>query len=168
MILPQEEAIVLAPGHFGHTEAAHASVHFRLLASGIQQLQKELGETKSPPAGFFCLTVAPSAPNQPAPEIPDLIRRIVALLAGGDVLLFRRPELYHMTALVNRHTQEPVRFVGGLSLVIRAFEDIYANHQGSKLSGGPRTSLRRKRSHQGLPLSNGGRRSAGIAEECLR
>jgi len=128
-----KKAIVLAPGHFGHTEAAHASVHFRLLASAIQELQKDLGEAKSPPSGFFCLTVAPPAPDQPAPEIPDLLRRIDALLAGGDVLLFRRPELYHMTALVNRHTQEPVRFVGGLSLVIRAFEDIYANLQGKLL-----------------------------------
>ena len=60
-----------------------------------------------------------------------MLRRIDALLAaGGDVLLFRKPELYHMTALVNRHTQAPVRFVGGLSLMIRAFEDIYANLEG--------------------------------------
>src|SRR6266853_6796436 len=66
------------------------------------ELRKELGETKSAPAGFFCLTVAPFAPNEPAPEIPDLLRRINSLLdAGGEVLLFRKPELYHMTALVN-------------------------------------------------------------------
>jgi hypothetical protein len=126
-----KKAIVLAPGYFGHTDPAHSNVHLRLLASAIQELQKDLGDTKSPPAGFFCLTVAPFAPDKPAPELPDLLRRIDALLAaGGDVLLFRRPELYHMTALVNRHTQEPVRFVGGLSMMIRAFEDIYANLEG--------------------------------------
>ena len=38
-----------------------------------------------------------------------------------------------MTALVNRHTQAPVRFVGGLSMVIRAFEDIYGNLEGKLL-----------------------------------
>lgn len=38
-----------------------------------------------------------------------------------------------MTALVNRHTQAPVRFAGGLSMVIRAFEDIYGNLQGKLL-----------------------------------
>ncbi len=128
-----KKAIVLAPGHFGHTDPAHSSVHFRLLASAIQELQRDLGETKSPPAGFFCLTVAPSRPDEPVQEISDLLRRIDALLVGGDVLLFRKPELYHVTALVNRHTQEPVRFVGGLSMMIRAFEDIYANLEGKLL-----------------------------------
>ena len=129
-----KKAVVLAPGYFGHTDALHSQVHTRLLASGIQELQKELGETNSITAGFFCLTVAPFTPNEPAPEIPDLLRRIDALLAaGGNVLLFRRVELYHMTALVNRHTKAPVRFVAGLSLMIRASEDAYGNLEGRRL-----------------------------------
>jgi hypothetical protein len=50
--------------------------------------------------------------------MPDLLRRIDALLArGGNVLLFRERELYAMTALVNRYTNAPVRFVAGLSLL---------------------------------------------------
>jgi hypothetical protein len=129
-----KKAVVLAPGEFGHTDSVHSQVHLRLLASGIQELQRDLGETKPAPAGFFCLTVAPLTPDEPAPEIPDLLGRIDALLAaGGDVLLFRKPEVYHMTSLVNRHTQAPVRFVGGLSMVIRAFEDVYGNLEGKLL-----------------------------------
>src|SRR5260370_14687645 len=129
-----KKAVVLAPGYFGHTDPVHSQVHLRLLASGIQELQADLGDTNSAPAGFFCLTVAPFAPDDPAPEIPDLLRRIDALLAaGGDVLLFRRPELYHMTTLVNRHTSEPVRFVAGLSLMIPASEDVYDNLEGRRL-----------------------------------
>jgi hypothetical protein len=129
-----KKAVVLAPGYFGHLDAAHAQVHARLLASAILELRNELGETKSAPAGFFCLTAAPSAPNEAPPDIPGLLRRIDALLAtGGDVLLFRQRELYHMTALVNRYTTAPVRFVVGLSLIIRAFEDLYGNLEGSRL-----------------------------------
>jgi hypothetical protein len=65
-----------------------------------------------------------------------LLRRIDALLAaGGDVLLFRQPELYHMTGLVCRYTQAPVRFVAGLSLIVRACEDIYGNLKGGLLEG---------------------------------
>jgi hypothetical protein len=129
-----KKAVVLAPGYFGHTDSVHSQVHLQLLASGIQELQEDLGETKSAPVGFFCLTVAPFTPNEPAPEILELLRRIDPLLAArGDVLLFRRPELYHMTALVNRHTNAPVRFVAGLSLVIRAFEDVYGNLEGRRL-----------------------------------
>ncbi len=106
----------------------------RLLGSGIQELQKELGETKVAPAGFFCLTAAPLTPEEPVPEVPDLLRRINALLAaGGDVLLFRQAALFHMTTLVNRYTQAPVRFAVGLSLMIRAFEDIYGNLEGRLL-----------------------------------
>jgi hypothetical protein len=128
------KAVVLAPGYFGHTDAAHSQIHLRLLASGIHELQQELGEINSVTAGFFCLTVAPVTPNQPAPEVPDLLCRIDALLAaGGDVLLFRQVELYHMTALVNRHTKAPVRFVAGLSLMIRASEDAYGNLEGRRL-----------------------------------
>lgn len=129
-----KKAVVLAPGYFGHRDPVHSQVHLRLLASGIQELQEDLGETKSAPAGFFCLTVAPFTPDDTAPEISDLLCRIDTLLAaGGDVLLFRQPELYHMTALVNRHTNAPVRFVAGLSLVIRAFEDVYGNLEGRRL-----------------------------------
>ena len=129
-----KKAVVLAPGEFGHTDPVHSQVHLQLLASGIQELHEDLAEAKSPPAGFFCLTVASYRPDKPAPEIPELLLRIGALLAaGGDVLLFGKPELYHMTALVNRHTEAPVRVVGGLSLVIRAFEDVYSNLEGRHL-----------------------------------
>jgi hypothetical protein len=128
------KAVVLAPGYFGHTDPLHSQVHARLLASGIQELQQELGESKLVTAGFYCLTVAPFMPNEPAPEIPDLLRRVDALLStGGDVLLFRQPELYHMTALVNRYTKAPVRFAVGLSLMIRASEDAYGNLEGRRL-----------------------------------
>jgi hypothetical protein len=129
-----KKAVVLAPGFFGHVDADHRQVHARLLASGVQQLQNELGETHAVPAGFFCLTASSFMPNEPPPQIPDLIRRIDALLAaGGDVLLFRQAELYQMTPLVNRYTKEPVRFVSGLSQVIRTFEDLYGHLEGSRL-----------------------------------
>ena len=105
----------------------------------LQELQKEMGEKAAPPVGFFCLTAAPLTANEPVPEIPDLLRRIDALLAaGGDVVLFRQRELYQMKALVNRYTQEPVRFVAGLSLIIRALDDVYGN-----LEGGPLEALGR-------------------------
>jgi hypothetical protein len=129
-----KKTVVLAPGYFGHVDADHGQVHARLLASGVQQLQSELGEAQAVPAGFFCLTASSFVPNEPPPQIPDLIRRIDALLAsGGDVLLFRQSELYQMTPLVNRYTKAPVRFVSGLSLVIRAFEDLYGHLEGSRL-----------------------------------
>ena len=129
-----KKAVVLAPGFFGHVDPLHSQVHMQLLASALQELRKELGEADAAPAGFFCMTAAPLMPDEPVQEIPGLLSRIDALRgAGGDVLLFRQRELFDMTALVNRYTQAPVRFVVGLSLMIRAFEDIYGDRDGSLL-----------------------------------
>jgi hypothetical protein len=129
-----KRAVVLAPGFFDHVDPAHAQIHTQLLAAGAQELHKELGETHSAPIGIFCLSVAPLHPKEPGPEIPDLLRRIDVLLArGADVLLFRERELYAMTAFVNRYTKAPLRFVAGLSLLIRAFEDPYGNLEGRRL-----------------------------------
>ena len=131
-----KKAVVLAPGYFGHVDPMHRKVHVQLLAAGVQELRQELGESTSSPIGIFSLSAAPLPLNAPAPEIPDLLRRIDALLAlGGNVLLFRERELYAMTALVNRYTSEPVRFVAGLSLLLRAFSDPYFNLEGRRLEG---------------------------------
>jgi hypothetical protein len=129
------KAVVLAPGYFGHVDAAHAQIHIQMLAAGIQELRVELGDPLSAPIGIFCLTAA-SVDAAASPEMPDLLRRINALLArGGDVLLFRERELYAMTGLVNRYTKAPLRFVAGLSLLIRAFDDPYGNLEGRRFEG---------------------------------
>jgi hypothetical protein len=126
-----KRSVVLAPGYFGHVDAAHAQIHIELLAVGVQEFRKELGEAAAAPIGIFCLTAAAFETGAPTPEIPDLLRRINALLArGGDVLLFREPQLYAMTGVVNRCTRAPLRFVVGLSLLIRAFADTYGNLEG--------------------------------------
>jgi hypothetical protein len=129
-----KKAVVLAPGYFGHVDPVHAQIHTQMLAAGIQELRRELGEATSAPTGCFCLSAASMSPQESAPEIPDLLTRINALLAqGGNVLLFRERELYNMTALVNRYTKAPLRFIAGLSLLIRAFDDPYFNLEGRLL-----------------------------------
>jgi len=129
-----KKAIVLAPGYFGHRDPGHGQIHTQMLGAGVQELHQELEESSSAPIGIFALSAAPLGPEASAPEIPDLLGRIGALLAqGGNVLLFRQRELYAMTAFVNRYTKAPVRFVAGLSLLIRAFDDAYFNLEGRRL-----------------------------------
>lgn len=131
-----KRAVVLAPGYFGHMDPAHGQIHVQLLAAGVQELRQELGESKSASIGVFALSAASLTPESPAPEIPDLVQRVDALLSqGGNVLLFRERELYAMTALVNRYTRASVRVVAGISLLIRAFNDPYFNLEGRRLEG---------------------------------
>jgi hypothetical protein len=129
-----KKAVVLAPGSFEHVDPTHAAIHEQLLASGVQQLRGELDERASAPVGFFCLSVMPIGDDAPAPEMSDLLERIDALRTGGaGVLLFRERELYSITTLVNRYTKEHIRFVVGLSLLIRVWEYRYAKLAGSFL-----------------------------------
>jgi hypothetical protein len=105
-----------------------------MLAAAVRQLRGELEEEARTPIGFFCLSAMPLRAGDAAPGIPELLGRIDALRArGGDVLLFREAELYSMTDLVNRYTRERVRFVVGLSLLIRVFEYRYIKLPGRML-----------------------------------
>lgn len=129
-----KKPVALAPGSFEHVDPAHGAIHEQLLAAAVQQLRGESDEKAPAPVGFFCLSAMPLTPEDPPPGIPDLMERIDGLLArGGDVLLFRERELYAMTALVNRYTTEHVRFVVGLSLLVRVFEYRYGKLPGSML-----------------------------------
>jgi hypothetical protein len=129
-----KKAVVLAPGTFEHVDPAHAAIHQQMLASGVQQLHTELDEKGPVPSGFFCLSAMPLRENDSPPEIADLLERIDALhIRGNGVLLFRERELYSMTALVNRYTKEHVRFIIGLSLLVRVWEDRYTKLAGSFL-----------------------------------
>ena len=142
-----KNALVLAPGYFVHMDPSHAEIHTHMLASGIRQLQAEIGETKTTPRGFFCLTLEQSDPKEPPPQVSDLLHRIDALRSrGGDVLLFREQELYAITDFVNRYTEELVRFVVGLSIVIRAFRRSL-QQAGRRLSRGSISPARTKRPH---------------------
>ena len=131
-----KKALVLAPGSFEHKDPTHAAIHEQLLASGIQQLREELDHKDPAPIGFFCFSVTPLLEGDLPPKISELLERIDALHArGGDVLLFRERELYFMTDFVNRYTREYVRFVVGLSLLIRVWEYRYRELPGGFLEG---------------------------------
>ncbi|MGO9437086.1 MAG: hypothetical protein ACLP00_22660 [Terracidiphilus sp.] len=134
MEILHKKPIVLAPGSFEHVDAAHVAIHNQLMASGIQQLRGELAANDPAPVGFFCFSAMPLREADPSPAISDLLERIDALHTHcGDVLLFRERELYGMTALVNRYTKEPIRFVVGLSLLVRIWNYRYNNLPGSFL-----------------------------------
>ena len=129
-----KKAVVLAPGSFEHIDPTHAAIHEQLLASGVEKLCGELDEKNPVPSGFFCISAMPLREIDPLPRIADLLERIDALHTRfGDVLLFRERELYGMTVLVNRYTKEPIRFVLGLSLLVRTWEYRYSKLAGSFL-----------------------------------
>jgi len=153
-----KKAVVLAPGSFKGRESTHAAT--QLLASGVQQLREELEERDSSIVGFFCLSAKPLWDADTPPAIADVLERIDALHArGGNVLLFRERELYRMTALVNRYTEERVRFVVGLSLLIRTWDYRYTKLDGSFLEALSRLLAQNVRIY-GYPMTSSDLRQA--------
>jgi hypothetical protein len=127
-----KRALVLAPGRFGHTEHLHAElVHVTLEELPAEELKESKGAL-----GLFCLSVESAAgelENLPVEEIARIVQDLRKL--GYGVVLFREPELYQMSAFLNRYTKFRIHFAVGLSVLIRVMEDRYKNLPGSLLEG---------------------------------
>ena len=129
------KAVVLAPGYFGHVDPVHAQIHTQMLAAGIQELRKELGKSTF---RSYRLLLRVSGSNRSTRVSPRNLRpadpdRCAFWHKAGMSSCSRERELYTMTALVNRYTKAPLRFIAGLSLLIRAFDDPYFNLEGRLL-----------------------------------
>jgi hypothetical protein len=126
------KAVVLAPGTFVHLDPTHPV--FDMLPSGIEELRRELHDNDRAVSGFYCVSGMPLWEAEAPPNLEEVLERVDALHSGGgDVFLFRERELYAMTDFVNRYTKEPVRFVVGLSLLIRVWEYRYKALPGGLL-----------------------------------
>ncbi len=126
-----KRAVVLAPGRFDSVEQLHAD----LIRDTLAELPKEeLRESKGG-LGLFCLAASPDANNEPL-ATPEIVKLVDALRKMGyGVLLFRAPELYRMSAYVNRYTKAQIHFAIGLSVLVKVLEDSYTHLAGSLLEG---------------------------------
>jgi hypothetical protein len=129
-----KKTVVLAPGYFETIEP----VHERIVAATLSAV----GAVTAPgtgPVGFFTIPQENEHTGRPA-DTDYLLSRVDGLEGlGRGVLLTRRRELHHVSALVNRFTDAPVRFAIGLPTLIRVFHDAHARQlAGSILEAIPR------------------------------
>ena len=126
-----KRAVVLAPGRFDSVEQLHAD----LIRDTLAELpNEELQESKGG-LGLFCLSASPVPGKEQASarEIVELVNALQQM--GYGVMLFRAPELYAMSACVNRYTRAQIHFAIGLSVLMRVLEDSYTGLAGSLLEG---------------------------------
>jgi len=124
-----KKAVVLAPGFFEKPAPYHAE----MMTTALQHLRDE-NHSSEEPLGLFCVTVPPLLPDESNPEFADLLSRVDALhQLGQGVLLVHDRELYKMSAIIQRFTSLPIRFVVGISVLLRVFEDDYRHLNGSTL-----------------------------------
>jgi hypothetical protein len=127
-----KRALVLAPGRFGNVERLHADL-IRITLAELPA--EELKESKGG-LGLFCLSAAPGGAelkSLPTAEIVTLVATLQKM--GYGVMLFRAPELYLMSAFVNRYTKLRIHFAIGLSVLVHVLENQYKDLPGSLLEG---------------------------------
>jgi hypothetical protein len=128
----RKRPIVLTPLVSERIESAQRE----MLSAAILKLKAEAGDAAREPLGLFAISTAqPDAALAPPAPI-DLLRSVEALRAlGNDVLISSYPEFYRVTSFVNRYTQAPVRFVVGVSALIRLFSGAHGTLEGRLLEG---------------------------------
>jgi hypothetical protein len=113
-------SVLLEPGRF----AQPGPVFGDMLTCALGEFRKELDPDARPPASLYVLPVQPGADGATSLTAPEVLRRVDELRANGHgVLVFRHRELYHMSELVNRFTEAPIRFVIGISTLVEVFQD---------------------------------------------
>jgi hypothetical protein len=127
-----KRALVLAPGNLSQVGQLHADF-VRATLAGLPP--DELKDSKGG-LGLFCLTGTLGTEDLkglPATEIVKLVEGLEKL--GYGVMVFRVPELYLMSAFLNRYTKSRIHFSVGLSVLVRVLEDRYKALPGSVLEG---------------------------------
>lgn len=121
-----KKAVVIAPGVFEKPSIIHA----KMMATALRKLGQEYEESGDARVGLFCLTIRSGS----AQEIPAMLAKMRALYdLGYGILLVPAREIYKMSAIVQRFTSLPIRFVVGISVLLRVFEDDYRHLGGSTL-----------------------------------
>jgi hypothetical protein len=125
-----KKSVLLAPGKFLTVERHHAE----MMSKGIEALSEEKDNSGNDVLGLFC--VSSKTGDDTRLTVEDVMRTIDAMRGlGYGAVLIRDRELYTMSAFIKRFTQLPVRFVVGMSLLVRVFSDTYRTTVGSRLEG---------------------------------
>jgi hypothetical protein len=134
-VLPANEALykrglVLAPGRFGLVDRMHAD----LIRTTLAELPaEELKESKGA-LGLFSLSPEPGRDELRTLAIGEIAGLVEGLRKRGyGVLLFRAPELYDITAFLNRYTKLRIHFAVPLFGLVHFMKNRYQDLPGSRL-----------------------------------
>jgi hypothetical protein len=127
-----KRAIVVEPGRFAERE----KIHLDMLNAGLRHLAQQHEETENALGMFSLSTATEDGPDAPQLADAELLSRADGLLSAGfDVLVTPHLELYKVSGLLGRYTSREIRFVMGLSVLIRILADSYSELHGRLLEG---------------------------------
>ena len=121
--------VVVEPGQFEERQP----IHTEMLAAAVAQLSASLQSGRQSgerlPRAVFCLFAGEH-------DAATIIERAEKLLNQGyDVLVTKHSEMYRVSKQLRDFTEQPIRFVIGLSVVVKLINLAYAELQGRTLEG---------------------------------
>lgn len=129
--------VVIEPGRF----EARERIHTEMLAAALDRAHSERAIGTREVRGLFCLAAAERQAGDGDAAAPllspsELSGRANELLGEGfDVFLTVHRELYKISTLVSNFTKEQVRFVIGISALVKVLAAGYAELHGRALEG---------------------------------
>jgi hypothetical protein len=113
--------------------------HGRMLDAAQRQLRDEGIPLARDPISLLEITIRPAGEGLPEAG-PNLLERIDGMCRSipgtGGVLATSFGEMYELVDYIRRYTTEPSRFVIGVSLLVRLFEDRFYNELPGRLLEG--------------------------------
>jgi hypothetical protein len=109
-------------------------MHADLIRETLAELPgEELKESKGA-LGLFCLSPEPGREELRTLPIGEIVGLVEALKKQGyGVMVFRAPELYDMSAFLNRYTKLRIHFAVPLVALVQVMKNRYQNLPGSLL-----------------------------------
>jgi hypothetical protein len=127
----RKRPLLVDRGRFETIEPFHAA----MLRAADQALRKEAGGITRDPQAVLEMTLHPAVDDD-APDDAVVLARVKNMAAHFPALVTNLAEGFRLVPYLRRHTAEPIRLVGGVSLLARILEaQFYSALPGTLLEG---------------------------------
>jgi len=127
----RKRPLIIDRGRFDRLERFHAD----MLRAGDRTLRAERIDLRREPLGIVEIALHPVLDDD-APDNGTLLARIESALGLAPALVTDLPEAYQLAPYLRRYTTEPLRLVGGVSMLAHILQSqLYDELAGSLLEG---------------------------------
>ena len=127
----RKRPLLVDRGRFAHLDPFHAA----MLAAGQQAIRNEGVPLSRDPLNLLEMTLHPAIDDD-APDDQAVLARVKEMLTLAPALVSDLPEGYRLIPYLRRYTAEPIRLLGGVSMLARILEaQFYDELPGSLLEG---------------------------------
>jgi hypothetical protein len=127
----RKRPLLIDRGRFGTIEPFHAA----MLRAADRKLRQESASLGRDPQGLLEMALHPAFDDD-APDDAAVLSRVKNMTRVLPALVSDLPEAFRLVPYLRRHTAEPIRLVGGVTLLARIMQsEFYQALQGRLLEG---------------------------------